>query len=188
MNLLFLTEYVKSIRTVGAVAPSSRFLARKMVASVDFERAKVIIEYGPGTGIFTAEIVKRMQPGAKLLVIETNAAFCEILQAKYGSTKGVEVINASAEHVDALRKERRLPAPDYIISGLPFTALPPKTSQAILSATTKLLDKRGEFITFQYTLLKRGLLEKHFSDIEVSRELRNVPPAYILRCRQSLTR
>lgn len=185
MNLLFLTEYIKSIRTVGAVAPSSRFLARKMVAGVDFTRAKVIVEYGPGTGIFTAEIVKRMELGTKLLVIETNPAFCKVLEAKYKGIKGVEIINASAEHVDALRKERALPAPDYIISGLPFTALPPEVSKSILGATAKLLGKKGEFITFQYTLLKRGLFEKHFSSIKVSRELRNVPPAYVLHCRQS---
>jgi len=183
MNFLFLSEYIKDIRRVGAVAPSSRFLARKMVASIDFTKANVIIEYGPGTGSFTEEIVKRMRPGTKLLALETNPSFVHELQQKYAHIEGVEIINASAEHADALRKKRSLPAPDYIISGLPFAALPAHVSQAILAATITLLEGKGTFITFQYTLLKRKLLESYFNDIEITRELRNIPPAYILRCK-----
>jgi phospholipid N-methyltransferase len=183
MNLKFLLEYIKDIRRVGAVAPSSRYLARKMVESVDFDTAKVIIEYGPGTGVFTAEIIKRMGPQTKLLVIETNPAFYKQLQAKYKTTENVEIINTSAENVGSLHAERSLSAPDYIISGLPFAALPGDVSQAILKDTVKLLGKKGVFITFQYTLLKKGLLQTYFNDINVSRELRNIPPAYILRCR-----
>lgn len=183
MNLLFFSEYLKNLRTVGAVAPSSRYLARKMVAPIDFTRAKFIIEYGPGTGVFTAELLKRMQPGTKLLVIETNEAFYAKLQAKYANHPDVEIINASAEHADTLRLERELPAPDYIVSGLPFAALPAETSAKILSMTAQLLDGKGEFITFQYTRLKFKFFESYFKNIEVTREIRNVPPAYIMRCR-----
>lgn len=184
MNLHFLNQYVKDIRRVGAIAPSSRFLARKMVASVDFDRAKVIVEYGPGTGVFTEEIVKRMRPGTKLIALETNAAFYKQLHAAYKDTPNVEIINASAEHITKLHAERTLPAPDYVISGLPFAALPSPVSKAILAATTALIGDKGEFITFQYTLLKKELLQSYFSDIQVTRELRNVPPAYVLRCRK----
>ncbi len=188
MNFSFFAEYIKNIRSVGAVAPSSRFLARKMVESIDFDRAKVIVEYGPGTGVFTAEIIKRMKPETKLLAIETNPTFHQKLNQKYKSTGGVEIINASAEHVDSLHKERSLGVPDYIISGLPFAALPTKTSANILQGTSKLLGSRGEFITFQYTLLKKDFLESYFGDVKVSREFRNIPPAYVLRCRHPKSR
>lgn len=184
MNLRFLEQYLKDIRTVGAVAPSSRYLARHMIASIDFERARVIVEYGAGTGVFTAEIAKRMHPDAKLIAIETNTAFYEQLQAAYKDTLNVEVINASAEHIGSLHGERNLPAPDYVISGLPFAALPATVSHNILTTTTALLNQEGEFITFQYTLLKKKLLSSYFSDIQVSRELRNLPPAYVLRCKK----
>ncbi len=183
MNFRFLAEYIKDIRSVGAVAPSSRFLARKMVESIDFERAKVIIEYGPGTGVFTAEIVKRMKPGTRLLVIETNQTFYQKLYQKYKSTSGVNIINASAEHVDLLKKEYSLDAPDYVVSGLPFAALPVRISASILQSTSKLLGDKGEFIAFQYTLLKKGFFESYFDDVKISREFRNIPPAYIIRCR-----
>jgi len=184
MRLLFLKEYLKNIRNVGAIAPSSKFLARKMVAAIDFDRANLIVEYGPGTGVFTKEIVNRMKPGTTLLVIENNPAFHQKLNEKYEPQNDVEIINASAENIDSLLKLRSLPTPDYVVSGLPFTALPASVSKKILQDTSKLLGKKGEFITFQYTLLKKSLLETYFDDISVTRELRNVPPAYILRCRQ----
>lgn len=183
MNISFLAEYLRDIRRIGAVAPSSRFLARKMVATVDFDKAKVIVEYGPGTGVFTAEIIKRMKPSTKLLAIETNPAFYKKLHAKYKDVPNIEVINASAEHVSKFHGERSLAKPDYIISGLPFAALPADVSHKILSETAKLLGKKGEFITFQYTLLKKNLIGNYFGDIRVSREYLNIPPAYILRCK-----
>jgi phosphatidylethanolamine/phosphatidyl-N-methylethanolamine N-methyltransferase len=184
MNVTFFREYLKNIRSVGAVAPSSRYLARKMVASIDFDSAKVIIEYGPGTGVFTSEIIKRKHPGTTLLVIETNETFYQKLVGKYADTPGVEIINASAEDIDSLHAVRKLSSPDYIISGLPFTALPASVSRKILTETAKLLGKRGQFITFQYTLVKKALFAKYFSNIAVTRELRNIPPAYVLTCKK----
>lgn len=182
MNTSFFRQYIKDIRRVGAVTPSSRFLARKMVETIDFSKAKVIIEYGPGTGAFTAEITKRMNADTKLIALETNEAFYKVLQAKYKNTTNVEILNVSAEEVSKLHAERNLPRPDYIISGLPFAALPSQVSKAILAETVKLLAPKGEFITFQYTLLKKNLLSSYFKNIQVIREVRNIPPAYVLRC------
>lgn len=50
---MFLLEYIKNPRYIGAVAPSGKQLASKMISEIDFEKAKCIIEYGPGTGAFT---------------------------------------------------------------------------------------------------------------------------------------
>lgn len=187
MRSVFLAEYLKNIRSVGAVAPSSRYLARKMLETVDFAQAEVIVEFGPGTGVFTAELARRMKPGARLLVIETNPTFHQILRDEYAGVKGVEVINESAEHVGSLLKARHLRAPDYIVSGLPFAALPAETSHAILATAAGLLGSKGTFITFQYTLLKKALLASYFSDIQLTREFRNLPPAYVLCCREGST-
>lgn len=168
---------------VGAVAPSSRYLARKMLAGVDFTQAKVIVEYGPGTGVFTREIISRLPATARLLVIETNVAFYEVVASTYADDDRVIVVNDSAENVASLLKQYKLPAPDYVISGLPFAALPATVSHTILQQTAELLGANGTFITFQYTLLKQSLLRKYFAHIRVTRELRNIPPAYILACR-----
>ena len=60
----FIKEFWKEKRVVGAISPSTRFLGEKMVENVNFDEAKLIIELGPGTGVFTdqrpdaVEIVK----------------------------------------------------------------------------------------------------------------------------------
>lgn len=168
---------------VGAVAPSSRYLARKMLGPIDFSQVNLIVEYGPGTGVFTREIAARLPSAARLLVIETNPAFYDHLAAVYATNDQVIVANDSAENTKALLKRHKLTTPDYVISGLPFAALPTSVSHAILRQTAELLGKNGTFITFQYTLLKKPLLQSYFGDIRVTRELRNVPPAYVLTCR-----
>ena len=50
--LRFLREYIKTPNTIGAIAPSSRRLAAAMTDAIDFGRARCIVEYGAGTGVF----------------------------------------------------------------------------------------------------------------------------------------
>ncbi|PRP96638.1 hypothetical protein TUN_33020 [Bacillus sp. M21] len=57
--ITFLSEFIKNPKNTGAIAPSSKILATKMVDTINFETAKCIVELGPGTGVFTKEIIKR---------------------------------------------------------------------------------------------------------------------------------
>lgn len=183
MKSVFFREYVKNIRTVGAVLPSSRFLARKVVADINFATAKTIVQFGPGTGSFTREIVARRKKGTTILLIEKNETFCRQLEDEFGRTKDVIIINDSAENLGALLKRHKLPAQvDYIVSGLPFASLPSAVTENVLVAA-KRHTKQGYFITFQYTLLKKPLFTKYFSQITISREVKNIPPAYVLYAR-----
>jgi phospholipid N-methyltransferase len=181
MKLIFFREYVKNIRTVGAILPSSRFLARKIIEGVDFASAQTIVQFGPGTGSFTKEIVDKKRPTTTLLLIEKNTAFYNELKKQYDGKEGVIIVNDSAENLGALLRQYNLPDQvDYIISGLPFASLPRATSIKILKAARN-HTKKGSFITFQYSLLKLSFFEDYFSHITIGRELRNIPPAYVLR-------
>jgi len=71
---------------------------------------------------------------------------------------------------------------DYIVSGLPFASLPKDVSSNILKETQKYLNEEGKFITFQYTLLKKDFIKKYFNEVSIKREVRNVPPAYVICC------
>ena len=179
----FLKQYLRTPRSIGAVAPSSKYLAEKMVSDIDFEAAGCIVEYGPGTGVFTDELLKKIKPKTKLLLLEANKDFCANLRKKYAAYNNVAVIHGSAEHVDSYLKKFGIDKVDYIISGLPFTSLPKKVSEKILRKTRNLLGTDGLFITFQYTLLKKDFIAKYFNNIEHVRVLRNLPPAYVLKCR-----
>lgn len=55
----FIKQYIKNPKFVGAIAPSSKKLAAAMMQPIDFEKAKCIVEFGPGTGVFTEEIMRR---------------------------------------------------------------------------------------------------------------------------------
>ena len=79
----FLLEYLKNPRFIGAVAPSGINLSRRMIRPINFKTAKVIVEYGPGTGSFTRELVIHRNPGTALLLIERNPLFCDELKKLY---------------------------------------------------------------------------------------------------------
>jgi len=65
---------------LGSLVPSSRFLVNSLLSRVDWERARVIVEYGPGIGNMTQEILKRMRPDAVLVAIEMNPEFVRFMQ------------------------------------------------------------------------------------------------------------
>ena len=180
--LKFILQYITKPRTVGAILPSSKYLAKKMIAQVDFDKASCIVEYGPGTGVFTDEILGRRKPDTRLILLERNPEFADQLTKKYENTKNVIVINDTAEQIGKYLNMYSIPKADAIISGLPFASLPKETSENILKETKKHLCDGGKFITFQYTLLRKGFFAKHFCEITITHEIRNIPPAYVLCC------
>lgn len=181
-KLSFIKQYIMKPRTVGAVMPSSKYLARKMMRGIDFDKARCIVEYGPGTGVFTEEILKRRQNGTLVLLFERESSFCDMLREKYSGEQNLYVINDSAELVGEYLEKHGLDSADYIVSGLPFASLPQDVSVNILTQTKKHLKQEGRFITFQYTLLKKDFIGQFFKNIDITREVRNVPPAYVLCC------
>jgi phospholipid N-methyltransferase len=178
----FFSQYVKHPRSVGAVLPSSQQLSQQMVASIDFEKAQCIVEYGPGTGVFTKQLIDKKSGNTKLLVFENNEKFYRILLQKYGGLKNVHIIFDSAERVSHYLKKHGLSKADYIVSGLPFASLPKEVSEEILRETKKVLDEGGEFITFQYTKFKQKYFQTFFSDIKVDTVIFNMPPAFVFKC------
>lgn len=180
----FFLEFLKTPRSIGAVAPSGVFLAKKMMEPICFERADCIVEYGPGTGIFTRELIRRKKKGARLLIIEQNDSFFKQLKERYEGREGVRIVNGSAEYVEEYMKRYDMETADYIVSGLPFTSLPVKTSEQILKATQKAIGAKGRFLTFQYSMAKKKFFQQYFQVADCLFELRNLPPAYVLVMRQ----
>lgn len=181
---MFLWEYIKHPLRVGAVAPSGRGLARKMMEPVDFKQASVIVEYGPGTGAFTREILSRKSSETKLILIEQNETFFRNMHARCHGRDNTVVLHGSAEEADRLIREQGAVCADAVISGLPFASLPKSVSLNIFAATRRLLREDGIFVTFQYSRVKEGLFARHFQIAEVLRERRNLPPAYVYVLKQ----
>lgn len=180
----FIKQYLLHPRQVGAVKPSSKRLARKMLLHVSFERAGCIAEYGPGTGVFTDEIIQRKRDDTLFLIFEVNDDFYENLKKKYEDVPNTCVIHDSAQNIGLYLKKYNVKRVDYVISGLPFASLPEEVSDKVLRECRKYLSPRGLFITFQYTLLKVKLFQRYFAIAAIEKENRNIPPAYVLNCRK----
>ena len=180
----FLRQYLRHPFTVGAIAPSGKELARKMMEPVDFSRAECIVEYGPGTGAFTKELCRRKKPGTRLIIIEQNSDFYKTIRERFGGVPNVEVLHGSAENADRYLSARGIRRADYVVSGLPFTSLPKQVSLKIFDATRRVIGAEGKFITFQYTLFKEKFFRANFTIERKIRAKRNLPPAYVFVCAQ----
>lgn len=185
-----LGRFVRNPRTVGAVAASSRALARQMLSGLDVSGAVSLVELGPGTGVVTREIASRLGPDARCLAIDIDAHFVERLHHRFPR---IDVACGSAAQLRRLLDEHGYTGVDHIISGLPFASLPGMVTGEILTAVADVLPVGGTFTTFQYV---HGYLSPLASTFrrELSALLnaqptripvwRNVPPAYVLRWRR----
>lgn len=173
---------------VGAVTPSSRELVAAMIDSIDWARAPGVVEFGPGTGVFTAAILKALHPEADFFAIERCAKFAAATRRR---CPGVTVYESCATRVADLCQRHGMPQIDAVVSGLPWASLPVGLQTAILDNLVSVLADGGQFATFAYcqgTVLPSGrkfadLLQARFSHVEKSPVVwRNVPPAFIYRC------
>ena len=154
-----------------------------MIKTIDFKKAKCIVEYGPGTGVFTEKILARAQDNTIILLIEINKEFYNILNDLYSHKRNVIVLNESAENIDKILEKYSIDYVDYVISGLPFASLPEAVSNAILTKTSAVIKAKGEVIIFQYTLMRAKYIRRFFNKINHRRVMRNIPPAYVLNCK-----
>lgn len=178
----FLKEFFKEKKTVGAIAPSSKVLVKFMLGKLNVEAAKVIVEYGPGTGPFTTELLRRMAPDAKLLVFETQENFCTILKEKFKDDR-IVIIQDSAEKIGDYLHQHGFKNADLIISSLPFTVIPNPAKTNILNNTVKYLNRNGIFTQYQYSLNAHKLLKVRFKEVKVKFSPFNLPPAFVYTCR-----
>ena len=175
-RLQFLRGFLKNPVMVGSVIPSSAKLINKMLAPVDWENTRVFVEYGPGVGTFTRPILERMGPDAILLTIDTNAEFTDYLREDIDDPRLVPVTGSAAD-VEKILADRGLAHADYVLSGLPFSTLPPGVGDAIGAATARVIRPGGAFLVYQFSPKVREFIAPVFERIERGFEWVNVPPA-----------
>lgn len=152
-----------------------------MVASIDFSRARCIVELGGGTGCITRALLKRMRPDARLIAFELNPTFAQMLES-IGDPR-LRVVTDSAERIRHYLDEAGFGGADYIISGLPLAVLPKPVTATILDEARSALQVDGAYIQFQYSLVSRRPLSERFSRIRIGFTPWNVPPAFVYVCR-----
>lgn len=176
----FLKGFLKNWKEVGSITPSSRFLANKMLKPIDFKKARVIVELGPGLGCFTDKILKMMREDAKLIIFETNSDFCrELLKNK---DKRITVFNVSALDMMYHLKDFKV---DYVVSGIPLSTLSDDSRSLLLKAVKNILSDDGIYIQFQYSLGAYKKLKSIFGKVALKFTFFNAPPAFVYQCVKS---
>lgn len=179
----FFKVAVRNLKTAGTIAPSSRFLARKMLKTIDFSTCKVLVELGPGNGVITNQILKKIAPKAHLICFEVNDEFYKHL--KKNQHPQLTVLKISAEHIQGELEKLGHSNVCHIISSLPLSILPTPISHAILENSLQILTKNGTFIQYQYSLTYYKYLKLVFKNaISLDFEMLNFPPAFVYRCKK----
>jgi phospholipid N-methyltransferase len=172
----FLRGFLKNPVMVGSVIPSSRILIDKMLGPVDWAATKVFVEYGPGVGTFTRPILELLGDDATLLTIDTNPEFTDFLKRDIDDPRLVAVTGSAAD-VERILEERGFAHADYVLSGLPFSTLPPGVGAEIGAATSRVVRPGGAFLVYQFSPKVLDFIKPVFERIERGFEWINVPPA-----------
>ncbi|MCA8962092.1 MAG: methyltransferase domain-containing protein [Planctomycetes bacterium] len=187
-RLKFLREFVTRPVQVGAVAPSSRRLARRMIEGIDLFNAEAVVELGAGTGSITAVVEQAVGPETDFFAIERSEEFARHLSRRFPE---LDVICGCAQDTDRYLAERGHEAADVIVSGLPWAGFDRPLQEGLMRAIVKSLRPGGRFCTFAYYgpsyLPKarrfRRMLASRFREVRVTPIVwRNVPPAFAYQC------
>jgi phospholipid N-methyltransferase len=195
----FWRESRQHFKTVGAILPSSRFLARALAAPLNGPRPDWrILEAGPGTGSVTREILRRLRPGDHLDIVELNDQFVQRLNDCFQRDPHfaphrdqVAIIHGPVQEVPGED------CYDAIVSGLPLNNFPVALVQEVFGTFTRLLKPGGVLSYFEYEFVRQlktpfvnraerqrldgvgQLVGSYIRDCQIQRKrvLMNVPPA-----------
>ncbi|GAA3072158.1 hypothetical protein GCM10017600_24200 [Streptosporangium carneum] len=150
----------------------------------------MIVELGPGTGAFTAEIQRRLNGRGHHLAVEINPALASFLSDRHPK---VDVVVDDAARLPELLRERGLDKADAIVSGLPWAAFSEETQTRLLDAVVAIMTPHTAFTTFAYSFAKRmrpaqrfrHRLHTTFEEVVVGRTVwGNLPPAFVYHVRR----
>ncbi len=168
-------------REVGAVWPTSRWAVRDLLDMGDLPRARTVVEFGIGTGVYTSEVLKRLPPDATFLAFEIDPDLASAAAARLDDPR-LRVINDSAENVENYLEGTQA---DFIVSSVPFTSLPVDVRHSLLDAARRALAPDGRMLVLQYSTTVLPDLERLFPFIKRRLSPLNIPPAFLFACSAS---
>ncbi len=180
-HVAFLQGFLRRPQQVASVVPSSRFLERRLVSLAGIARVSLVVELGPGTGGTTRALLAALPPHAKLLCIELDPDFARLLQRE--TDPRLIVHHGSAEDVEAILAQHGLGAPDAVISGIPFSIIPPAVGTRIIQSIQRVLAPGGCFLAYQVRGAVADLATPVLGEPDTELELLNIPPVRVFRWR-----
>lgn len=185
--IVFLRAFLRDPSGIGAVAPSSRYLAHAMVRAAGIAPHHTLVELGAGTGPMT-EALQDRHPDCALLVLEPDPVLAARCRARVPQA---DVVEAYAQDLPSLLAARDWSAVDRVVSSLPFASFPEALQDAVFEAVLEVLAPDGRFVTFTYAhspwlpagRRARRMLEDRFGKVSTTPIVwRNLPPAFVYVC------
>ena len=177
-DLAFLQGFIRHPDQVGSVIPSSGWLERRLVRAADLARARTVVELGPGTGGTTRAFLRALPARAHLLAIELSPVFHARISSAIGDPRFVAQLG-SAEQIAEFLAARRLPAPDAVISGIPFSTMPGAVADRIAAAVATVLAPGGRFVAYQVRAHVASFATPYLGSPRTEWEWLNVPPVRV---------
>lgn len=184
-TLQFFKEFMVSPKHVGAVAPSSKYLAGRVVEMARVEEASIVVEWGPGTGAITQCVLEKLPSDAQFFAMEISEDFVRTLAARFPQ---VVVHPDSAANTRKYLERIGAQSCDSIVSGLPWASFNDALQDQLLDTLLDVLRPGGRFVTYTYIMSPlmpagqkfRAKLKRRFSHFEVTPMVwRNIPPAFV---------
>ena len=174
---VFFAQWLRSPAQVGAVFPSSVFLARKIAQVAHaVDCSGYIVELGAGLGAVTAQLLESGIPPERLIVLERSSLMANQLRSQFPNLR---VIEGDAACLSEYLKDY-LGHIKVVVSSLPLRSLSDVERGDIFSGLQLLLSEQGTFIQYTYALsASRSLYPATFESCSSSLVWRNVPPAKV---------
>jgi phosphatidylethanolamine/phosphatidyl-N-methylethanolamine N-methyltransferase len=181
-NCVSTFAYIKAVIRdiqVASITPTSGAGVEFVCRPIDFGKRNVIVEYGPGTGVFTDYLLPRVSADSKIVLIERNPDFVKILREKYQDPR-VRIYHALADEVIPTLQDSGESHADYILSGIPFSLFSDKYRDKVVSTTYEAIAPNGKFLPYQFFVQRdrqlKHFLNRYFPHVESGYFLRNIPP------------
>ena len=187
MSVLFFKRFLQRPLQVASIIPSSKALVERVASKMDFTQPRVIAEYGPGEGVHSREIARRMSPDSTLILFELDSDLSRDLERQFGDDPRVHVINGDCAQLPEELERLGIDHCDYIVSGIPFSILEINKKRELLRKTYEAIRPGGAFIIYQVT----NELRQHatlFQRATSEYFLQNIPPMFITVFQKANTR
>jgi phospholipid N-methyltransferase len=166
---------------VAALKSTSPYLVRRICSRLNLRERRVVVELGPGTGCFSRELLEQLSPNSKLLLIETNPEFADVL-GRIREPR-LRVVCGSAVYLkDFLHRSGQSRA-DVVLSGIPFSYYSEDATMRLLGDIREVLTGGGVFLAYQSSAHLEKYLKRVFPRVRVERQVFHIPPLVVLEAR-----
>ncbi|HEY3776989.1 MAG TPA: rRNA adenine N-6-methyltransferase family protein [Rhizomicrobium sp.] len=175
-GLRFLRSVILRPRAIGAIAPSSPQLARKIAQQVDPATPGAVLELGPGTGVVTEALIARGISAERLIAIEADPDLARLMRKRFPRLR---VVEGDAFDLDYALPPDQSGALAAAVSGLPLLNFPSARRRALIAAALARIPSGGPFVQFSYGFTAPVPADRELRVEQTALVLANLPPARV---------